>query len=137
MKIIFILERRGILSYNTKQKDLILDVVLNYGKEFTVNDIYLKLNAKVGLTTIYRLIDKMVADNRLKKYIGNNNITYYQYLCSCDEENHFYLKCSNCGCLEHIDCDCIETLEKHILKEHGFQLNKKGIVINGLCCKCK
>ena len=125
------------MSYNTKQKDLILDAVSNYYGEFTINDIYLKLNSKVGLTTIYRLIDKMVAEGKIKKTIGSDNITYYQYLCECNEANHFYLKCSNCGCLEHIDCECIETLEKHILKEHGFKLNKKGIVINGLCPKCK
>ena len=125
------------MSYNTKQKDLILNTVFNYGKEFTVNDIYLKMSAKVGLTTIYRLIDKLVLDGKLKKYIGTDNVTYYQYLEDCGCENHFYLKCSNCGCLEHIDCECIETLEKHILKKHGFKLNKKGIVINGLCAKCK
>ena len=80
------------MSYNTKQKDLILNTVFNYGKEFTVNDIYLKMSAKVGLTTIYRLIDKLVLDGKLKKYIGTDNVTYYQYLEDCGCENHFYLK---------------------------------------------
>ena len=82
MKIIFIL--KGIWMkrrefYNTKQRDIILNVIKQQHKEFKIKDIYNQLNGKTGLTTIYRLVDKLVEENKLSKYIGKNNITYYQY----------------------------------------------------------
>ena len=125
------------MSYNTKQKDLILDVLKKKNKEFTIKDIYDDLDKKVGLTTIYRFIEKLEKDNLVTKEINENNITYYQYLEKCEEENHFYLKCESCGTLIHVDCDCINDLTKHILVDHEFMLNKEHIIINGLCKKCK
>ena len=101
-----------------------------------IKDIYKELKGKVGLTTIYRLIDKLVEENKLNKTISSDNTTYYQYLEECNHSNHFYLKCDNCGNLVHVDCDCIEELTSHITKKHKFTPNKKHIIINGLCNKC-
>ena len=124
------------MSYKTKQKDLILDVVKKKNNEFTIKDIYDDLHSQVGLTTIYRFIDKLVSDNLVTKIIDENNITYYQYLEKCEEDNHFYLKCENCKEIKHIDCDCIKQLYNHINNEHRFKLNKEKIIINGICSKC-
>ena len=122
--------------YSTKQKDIILNVIEKQKHEFTIKDIYNEINDKVGLTTIYRMVDKLIDDNVLNKYISKDNVTYYQYLKKCDEDNHFYLKCDKCGDLVHIDCDCIKDLSNHILKEHKFKPNKDKIIINGMCNKC-
>ena len=123
------------MKYNTKQKDLILNSIKDIHREFTIKDIENKLNNKVGLTTIYRLIDELVLEGRVNKSI-TNNITYYQYLEDCIEDNHFYLKCEKCSSLIHVDCDCIVDFVNHIYKEHHFKINKNKIIINGLCNKC-
>jgi Fur family ferric uptake transcriptional regulator len=122
-------------SYNTKQKDIILNDIKKHKDEFTIKDIYNELNESIGLTTIYRLVDKLVKEGSVNKSIGKDNITYYQYLEKCDKENHFFLKCEMCGTMEHIDCDCIEELSNHIAKEHNFSLTDH-IIINGKCKKC-
>ena len=124
------------MKYNTKQKDMILDVIKKEQKEFTIKDIYNSLEGAVGLTTIYRLVDKLVIDGLLDKHISKDNITYYQYLEECDKENHFYLKCDKCGSMIHVDCDCIEELSDHISSKHKFKLNKEKIIIGGICNKC-
>lgn len=123
-------------SYNTKQKDIILNVIKYQKQEFTIKDIYNQVKDEVGLTTIYRFIDKLVQDERLSKSIGKDNTTYYQYLEECNEANHFYLKCEQCKEMVHIDCDCIEDLTNHIIKNHKFKPNKEHIIINGICEKC-
>ena len=43
-------------TYKTKQKELILDVIKSFKNDFTIKEIYEKLNQNVGLTTIYRTI---------------------------------------------------------------------------------
>ena len=118
-------------KYKTRQKEHILEIIKNKKKEFTVKDIYQELNKEIGMTTIYRLIDNLVEDG-----IINKNEKYYQYLEHCDCDNHFYLKCNNCGTLIHVDCDCINDLFSHINKEHKFKPDKEKIIINGLCNKC-
>ena len=123
-------------SYETKQKDMILDVIKNNHKSFTIKDIHEILKDKVGLTTIDRLVDKLVEDGSLNKTLGDNNMAYYQYLEKCNHLNHFYLKCDNCGDLVHVDCDCISDLFSHMLEEHCFKANREKIVISGLCKKC-
>lgn len=124
------------MSYRTKQRDLIINVIKSQRQAFTIKDIYREVKDNTGLTTIYRIVDKMVKDNELRKYLGKDNITYYEYLEKCMEDNHFYLKCNSCGHIIHIDCDCIKYLSNHICDEHHFKINKEGIVINGLCQKC-
>jgi len=121
--------------YDTKQKELILKTIEKQQKEFTIKDLYSELKEEVGLTTIYRLIPKLVEENIINKYTYDN-VTYYQKLIKCNEKNHFYLKCEKCRKLIHIDCDCIEELSKHILEKHRFLPNREHIIINGLCEKC-
>ena len=123
-------------SYNTKQKELILEEIKKQKGEFTIKDIYTNLKNKTGLTTVYRFVDKLFKDEKLNKFIGNDNITYYEYLEDCSESNHFYLKCIYCKKLIHIDCDCITELSNHILKKHKFRPSKEHIIINGICQEC-
>ncbi len=125
------------MTYNTKQKDIILDIIKKQKSEFTIKDIYSKLNNNVGLTTIYRLVDKLVLEGIISKTIGTDNITYYQYLEKCAKENHFYLKCDKCGKLIHVDCKCINDLTNHILTKHNFKSNKEHIIISGICKSCE
>lgn len=69
--------------YNTKQKDIILNVIKSKHSDFTIKDLYNELNGDVGLTTIYRLIDKLVIDGHVSKEIKSNK-TFYHYLERCD-----------------------------------------------------
>ena len=41
-------------TYKTKQKELILYVIKSFKNDFTIKEIYEKLNQNFGLTTIYR-----------------------------------------------------------------------------------
>ena len=122
--------------YKTKQKDMILKEINQLEKEFTIMDLYERLHHTIGLTTIYRLMDKLVEEGQVQKFPGKGNTTYYQHLKECKKENHFYLKCSSCGEMIHVDCDCVKELSHHVEKEHGFQLEKNHVLMSGLCKKC-
>ena len=74
MKMIFILEEviknmSRNETYKTRQKELVLDVIKNFKNDFTIKEIYEKLNQNVGLTTIYRTISKLVEEGKIKKSI--------------------------------------------------------------------
>ena len=70
------------MTYNTKQKDTILNYLKkNEDKCLTINEIYSALvkDNNIGLTTIYRFLNKLEEDNIIKKYTDKKEATY-QYI---------------------------------------------------------
>ncbi len=125
------------MTYKTKQKEDIIKVIKSQKGEFLVKDGYSSGKGKIGLSTIYCMIDRWVLEGVLKKSIGANNVTYYQYLEKCLEKNHFYLKCLGCGEVIHVDCDCIQNFMEHTYLHHQFTLDTNSIILSGFCLKCQ
>ena len=56
--------------YKTRQKELIKHSIKNCKNEFTIKELFTKLNEKdqtLGLTTIYRVANKLVKAGALSK----------------------------------------------------------------------
>lgn len=123
------------MTYNTKQRDIVLEKISKLQKDFSIKELYNILNKEVGLTTIYRIVNKLEADGCITK-IGNDNEAIYHYTGKCNKKNHFYLKCNKCGMLYHVDCDYADKLSKHIFEDHNFITSSEHIIINGECKKC-
>ena len=90
----------------------------------------------VGLTTVYRQLDKLSQQGLVHKIVTDEG-AHYQY-CDC-RENHrdcFLLKCENCGSIRHLDCSHLGELYEHLLQEHGFAINPRRTLFYGLCEQC-
>ena len=127
------------MTYNTRQKNLIFELISEQSQEFLVKDIYNELIRRgedLGLTTIYRVIDELVAAGKLRRNVSADGTVRFQYLADCKGLGHCYLKCQKCGRLEHMDCHLVRQLTDHVLEEHGFRADKKQIVIGGICERC-
>lgn len=123
------------MTYNTKQKDIILNFLIDSkDKCLTINNIYeyLKNDNKIGLTTIYRFLNKLEKDNIIKKYTNKKEATY-QYINNDECKNHIHLKCLKCNNLIHLDCKDAVNLSKHIKDEHNFLIDS---TIFGICKEC-
>ena len=127
-------------EYSTKQRAIILDFLRESSTHVTASDIisYLKeQNIKIGVATVYRTLDKLVSCGTVKKMvIDERSGACYQYMKNAHCDNHFHLKCLNCGKLIHLGCDFLDKLESHILKEHGFTVSSGKTVIYGYCQDC-
>lgn len=132
-------------QYKTKQYEYILSYLETIkGKHCTVNDIcsHFKENGKaIGTTTVYRQLDRMVADGTVKKYtIDNNTSACFEYIGTQDgtlEQKYYHCKCQQCDKLIHLECDELEGVQKHLLNHHGFKANPLRTVIYGVCEDCK
>jgi Fur family ferric uptake transcriptional regulator len=128
-------------NYKTKQKSLIYEcVVETEGKHFTAEDIVEMLDSRgshVGKTTVYRQLDRMLAEGEIRKYMLGDKIgACYQYTGKkvCE---HFHLKCIECGKLIHADCAFLEKLKEHISEEHDFFIDGSRTVFYGTCRECR
>ena len=128
-----------VKSYNTKQKKELVELIgkknsLHFTAEEIANEIK-NQGKNNGLTTVYRHLEKMVADGLLRKYIaGAGESACYQRAENCGE--HFHLKCTCCGKLFHLSCKSLDIISNHVKDEHGFKIDSCRTVFYGLCKEC-
>lgn len=133
------------ISYKTKQRDELLEYVKGTkGSHFTVEDVtnhFRSRGISIGTATIYRAIEKMLSEHIVSKYIiDEHSAACFEYTAKEEEqhnENHFHLKCENCGKLIHLVCSELNSIGDHILKEHGFSIDSFRTVFYGTCQECK
>lgn len=130
-------------GYATASRKRILDFLKkNSDRTVTVADIdgYLKeCDSEVNITTIYRYLDKLAGEGTVIKYVAEKGgKAVYQYVEQghrCDE--HLHIKCVKCGCIVHLECDFMDEIAEHILRDHGFALQCKNSILYGTCEKCR
>lgn len=129
-------------GYRTKQRELILKCLVdNCSKHLTADNIieYLKGNdSAVGKTTVYRYLDKLVAEGIVRKYIvEEGKCACFQYSGESGEcRQHFHLKCTVCNRLFHVECDYLNQLENHVFEHHKFRIDNTKTVLYGICGDC-
>ena len=132
-------------QYKTKQRSELLNYLKDMsGEHVTVNDVcahFEKKGKSIGVTTVYRQLDQMVADGIVNKYnLESGNSACYEYV----GEDHdkagahkcYHCKCDKCGKLIHLHCGEIEELMNHIQANHHFVINPRRTVFYGLCEDC-
>lgn len=133
----------SISHYNTKQKEEVLAYMKSMkGVHVTVNDIAEQFKGRgiaIGVTTIYRHLEKLVADGVVKKYIIDGvSGACFEYAGDQDSQRSpcFHLKCESCGELVHFHCKELAELQRHMLEDHGFDINSLKTVYYGICNRC-
>ncbi|WP_455714791.1 Fur family transcriptional regulator [Anaerosporobacter sp.] len=130
-------------EYKTKQREIIQTYLENHGENHvTIDEVLSHLrdnNISVGRTTIYRYMEKLTEAGTLRKYFLEEGMgACYQYVGENEQcQSHFHLKCIKCGVLLHVKCDYLAGADKHILEEHGFEIDNTKTVFYGWCKSCK
>ena len=108
------------------------------GRHVSVQEIAESLPEKVGISTIYRQLEKLEARGLVRKYINDGEPACYQYaddgIPGC--HGHLHLKCGECGRLIHLECEEFDRLAEHLFREHGFRTDPLRTSIIGTCRDC-
>lgn len=129
-------------SYKTKQRSMILECLKkNSDKAFTAEEIaeFLKQSGKpIGKATVYRYINSLTKAGALRRFVpeGEKSATYQfvEHIENC--KSHIHLKCVGCGKLIHLECGIVDEMLSHIMREHGFTVDKSKTTVLGLCKDC-
>ena len=131
-------------NYRTNQKELVLEYMQNHPDEhFTAAQLFACLKEdgkKIGLTTVYRHLDKLTEEGIVIKSVVDENTPACFELSGHeghDEHICYHCKCVHCGKLIHLHCDEIAKLTEHIQKDHGFTVLSERTVFFGLCEECQ
>ncbi len=129
-------------GYKTKQREVILNYMIEHqNSHVTVNHISDYLTGQgtpVGVTTIYRHLDKLLEQGLVRKFtVDASTCACFQYAAHNEDcHQHFHLKCDTCGKLIHLECTHLDELIQHICSEHGFELDPFRTVLYGKCRDC-
>ena len=133
-------------KYRTRQQELLLSYLRQtQGAHVTAEDVrahFDRTQNAIGIATVYRHLEKFVAEGVVTKYvIDEHSAACFEYVgesCGKDEkEQHFHLKCEDCGALIHLACDELACISAHLKKDHGFALDPFRTVFYGVCAKCR
>ena len=127
------------MAYLTKQGRLIREYLESLGgRHVSVQEIAENLPEKVGVSTIYRQLEKLEEQGLVRKYISDGEPACYQFagehISGCG--GHLHLKCSACGRLIHLECEEFDKLSEHLYREHGFRTDPLRTSLYGVCRDC-
>jgi len=133
------MSRKG--NYMTSQKEELLHYMKDHaGEHLTAMDVYNGMKttgAKIGLTTVYRNLDKLSAEGEVIKFIVDENApACFVYGEEEEISSDCHCRCLECGKLIHMHCHELERLSAHMREEHAFVIDPRRSVFYGLCSEC-
>lgn len=130
-------------GYQTKGKQHILSFLESKkNTAVSVQDIddYLAAQGeKTNITTIYRRLDKLIAEKKVIKHTAEDGKkSLFQYIADESEcLHHLHIQCTSCSKIIHLDCGISTTFAEHLAEDHGIKLDYQKTVLYGLCDECR
>lgn len=114
---------------NTRQKELILDIINKSYSHPNAYDIYLECRKEIpniSLGTVYRNLNTLVETNKIQKIKSTDNIDRYDKML-----NHSHFICIKCNKIIDIN----EKVDYNEYVGENKVLNCK-VILEGLCKNC-
>ena len=126
-------------SYKTQGRAALLAYLKEKASEApeTAEEIYTGLCAgghAPGRSSVYRLLAELAESGAVRKSRARG--TGYVYQLSGDCHGHLHLECLVCGKVSHLKCDCSAEIAAHLLKTHGFSVDRGRSLLFGVCAAC-
>lgn len=120
----------------SKQRELILNYILNSHGHLTADTIYVDLkkdNPELSLGTVYRNLTKLTEIGAIKKVSLPNQVDKFDK----NLEPHAHFICDTCGSITDIDVPKVDEFLDEISENQDIAIKKYDITFNGTCKKCK
>jgi Fe2+ or Zn2+ uptake regulation protein len=114
---------------NTKQKNIIFSTIDDYG-HISVDElinILKEQNADISLATIYRNLNILTEEGKIKK-VHTEDLTVYETI----KTPHYHFECEKCHNIVDIDPDLISIKINYSIAD----VSKKDLFLYGICNNC-
>ena len=115
---------------NTKQREVILNIINNSSNHLNANSVYLeakKVISNISLGTIYRNLNNLVDENKIIRLKMSDGVDRF-------DKNiiHAHVVCSSCGRIDDVMYDYIKKLPN--IKD--YEVMSYDLRFNGKCKEC-
>ncbi len=124
---------------NTRQRDLILQLVVAEQGPFDAEQLLVKLpssgsRSRVSRPTVYRTLSELVDAGLVRKFELNGR-SLYAIDTGAESAEHLY--CVDCQRFQDIRIPEIAELRNKLAAEQLFQVQSHRLVIDGVCQDCR
>lgn len=134
---------KGGMHYRSKNRDALISYLRDReGDHVTVNEIhdhFRQSGSSMGVATIYRQLEQLVADGQMRKYlVDSSSAACFEYIGAQEGHARFvHCKCEKCGRILHIDRSEIEEMARLLEERSGFRMDNVQTVLYGVCGDCR
>lgn len=125
----------------TVQRKTILDLLVEHEDEhLSTEELYELVREKypqIGLATVYRTLLLFKKLGLIYKLDFDDGYSRYELSNLEDDHRHHHLICVQCGNVEEMREDLLDTLENQIFQKNGFLVHDHRVKFYGLCKKCR
>lgn len=119
----------------TRQKQLIYEIIQGNGNHMTVEEVKAKLDALesgVGLATVYRNLNKLASGGLIRKFVEDNKTVF-----DGNPEPHDHFRCIRCGkTIDLGDLPYEPEIDYAKNKQIGGKILCHTTVFEGICEDC-
>ena len=128
-------------KYRSRGGALVREALISFdGQHASAEELRARLAARgeaIGLTTVYRQLERLEESGEVRRITGAGSSCCYQYIADGSCGDHYHLYCTSCGRTEHLSCEEIDGLWRHIANEHSFSIDRSRTVLYGRCAECQ
>ncbi len=125
----------------TVQRQAVLDVISRHeGEHLSPEEIYENVKKDypdIGLATVYRTLILLNKLGLIYKIDFDDGRSRYELNREREDHRHHHIICTECGSVEEVEEDLLESLENQILKNKGFIVKNHRVKFYGLCKNCR
>lgn len=133
--MIMITDTNKINMRKTRQKDLILKIVLNSSDHPSAEMVYeraRKLLPDISLGTVYRNLNQLAAMGKIRKIpIASGSDRFDKTLAT-----HAHFHCYGCETVTDIADGICKNLKETVQKETDAEIDQCDVLFEGKCKKC-
>lgn len=121
----------------SKNREYVIALFKKAQHPLSVEEIYnvlLKKKKKLALSTVYRIIDKLLEFGIIHESLKDGERALYELI---ENEHKHYLICTKCKKMVSLDMCPFGDFEQHLIKETGFKITGHRFEIFGVCPNCK
>lgn len=121
---------------STRQRSAVaalLDELEDFHTAQEIHDLLLNRGEAIGLTTVYRCLQRLADANEVDMFRTEEGVTTYR---RCSSEHHHHLVCRSCGRTVEVDGPAVERWAKDVSTTHGFVDVEHTVEVIGTCPDC-
>jgi Fe2+ or Zn2+ uptake regulation protein len=120
----------------TAQRKLLLSLIKKAGGHISAKELYRRASRKnesISLATVYRTLQLFKELDLVEERRLGQACCHYEVK---DSPDHQHLVCRSCGNVIDFESPLLSKLAEELKHEHGFNLTKIELYIEGYCQQC-
>jgi Fur family ferric uptake transcriptional regulator len=118
----------------TRQRTAVLEALRQAPEPLSARDLHAGLGRSVGLATVYRALQGLVAAGRVDVFRRDTGEALFRL---CNPVHHHHLVCRRCGRVVEIDTCVVELWASRVAHCHGFSVTDHQADVFGVCADCR